>query len=99
MPAFTGHTTGQADFPHPALGQSFTPSPTARRAQAGSSVRAQSARKEARVDRSRLATPGFVLELKPPAQPHRCVAVECPICLADGAHLEVVRPSAQPPIR
>ena len=24
-PAFTGHTTGQADFPHPALGQDFTP--------------------------------------------------------------------------
>jgi hypothetical protein len=26
--------SGQADFPHPALGQNFTPSPTARRAQA-----------------------------------------------------------------
>src|SRR5712672_584796 len=24
MPAFTGHTTGQADFSHPALGQDFT---------------------------------------------------------------------------
>src|SRR3982074_2712049 len=44
---------------------------------------------------SALATPGFVLELQPPAQPHRCVAVECPIRLADGAYLEVVRPSAQ----
>src|SRR5712664_1578988 len=42
-----------------------------------------------------LAAPGFVLELQPPAQPHRCVAVECPIRLADGAYLEVVRPSAQ----
>ena len=47
------HRTGQADFPHPALGQNFTPSPTARRAQACSGVRAQSARKDARVDRSR----------------------------------------------
>ena len=47
------HRTGQADFPHPALGQNFTPSPTARRAQAGSGVRAQSARKDARVDKSR----------------------------------------------
>src|SRR3979409_1421828 len=28
------HRTGRADFPHPALGQNFTPSPTARRAQA-----------------------------------------------------------------
>src|SRR5271165_5318787 len=26
MPAFAGHTTGQADFPHPALGQVLTPS-------------------------------------------------------------------------
>src|ERR1700694_1749446 len=26
MPAFTGHTTGLADLPHPALGQDFTPS-------------------------------------------------------------------------
>src|ERR1700726_3096719 len=34
--------TGQADFPHPALGQNFTPSPTARRAQACSGARAQS---------------------------------------------------------
>src|SRR5229473_7345716 len=42
-----------------------------------------------------LATPGFVLELQPPAQPHRGVAVECPIRFADGAYLEVVRPSAQ----
>ena len=41
-----------------------------------------------------LASPGFVLELQPPAQPHRCVAVECPIRFADGADLEVVRPSA-----
>ena len=24
MPAFTGHTTGHADFPHPALGQDIT---------------------------------------------------------------------------
>src|SRR5881392_2039140 len=40
------HRTGQADFPHPALGQNFTPSPTARRTQACSGVRAQSARKD-----------------------------------------------------
>src|SRR5258708_29860314 len=42
-----------------------------------------------------LATPGFVLELQPLAQPHRGVAVECPIRFADGACLKVVRPSAQ----
>ena len=44
---------GRADFPHPALGQDFTPSPTARRAQACTGVRARSARKGAGVDRSR----------------------------------------------
>jgi len=47
------HRTGRADLPHPALGQELTPSPTARRAQAGTGVRARSARKGARVDRSR----------------------------------------------
>src|SRR5450631_4691453 len=30
------HRTGHADLSHPALGQDFTPSPTTRRAQAGS---------------------------------------------------------------
>src|SRR5208283_3381039 len=47
------HRTGQADFLHPALGQDLTPSSTARRAQAGSDVRARSARRGARVDSSR----------------------------------------------
>ena len=47
------HRTGRADFPHPALGQDLTPSSTARRAQAGSDVRARSARRGARVDSSR----------------------------------------------
>jgi hypothetical protein len=47
------HRTGQAALPHPAPGQDFTPSPTARRAQVRSGVRARSARKGARVDRSR----------------------------------------------
>ena len=37
-----------ADHPHPALGQDLTPSSTARRAQAGSDVRARSARRSAR---------------------------------------------------
>src|SRR5262249_44120736 len=49
----SAHRTGRADLPHPALGQDLTPSPTARRAQAGTGARAQSARKGARVDKSR----------------------------------------------
>jgi hypothetical protein len=35
------HRTGHEDFPHPALGQDFTPSPAARRAQAGTGARAR----------------------------------------------------------
>src|SRR5689334_2127764 len=47
------HRTGQAELPHPALGQDVTPSPTTGRAQAGSGVRARDARKDARVDKLR----------------------------------------------
>jgi hypothetical protein len=47
------HRTGQANLSHPALGQDFTPSPTARRVQAQLSVRARSARRGARVDKPR----------------------------------------------
>src|SRR6266581_3289360 len=42
-----------------------------------------------------LVSPDLVLEAQPPAQPHSCVVVECPIRFADGAYLEVVRPAAQ----
>src|SRR5262249_12311301 len=42
-----------------------------------------------------LASPDFVLEAQPPAQPHSGVAVDRPIRLGDGAYLKVVRPSAQ----
>jgi len=47
------HRTGHADFPHPALGQDFTPSPTIGCGLLRSSARARSARKGARVDRPR----------------------------------------------
>jgi hypothetical protein len=43
--------TQQADFPHCALGQDLTPSPTTGRGRAGSDVRARSTRRGARVDR------------------------------------------------
>src|SRR5215472_12051732 len=89
------HRTGQADLPHPALGQDVTPSPTTGRDQAGSGVRARSARKGARVDRLRLASPDFVLEAQPPAQPHSRVVVEHPIRFAGGSNAKVIGPSAQ----
>jgi len=47
------HRTGLADRLHPALGQDLTPSPTTRRAQAGTDVRDRSTRTGARVDSSR----------------------------------------------
>src|SRR5207248_11712271 len=47
------HRTGHADFPHPALGQDITPSPTTGRDQAVLGVRAGSTRKGAGVDSSR----------------------------------------------
>src|SRR5215471_5354902 len=39
--------------------------------------------------------PDFVLDAQPPAQPHGGVVVDRPICLGDGAYLEVVRPPTQ----
>src|ERR1700746_3402317 len=47
------HRTGRADFPHPALGQDVTPSPTARCTRAQSGVRDRNARRGARGDKSR----------------------------------------------
>ena len=47
------HRTWRANFPHHALGQDVTLSSTARRAQAGSGVRARSTRRGARVDKFR----------------------------------------------
>src|ERR1700737_1346461 len=41
-----------------------------------------------------LASPDFVLEAQPPAQPHSGVVVDRPVRLCDGAYFEVVRPSA-----
>src|SRR5712671_6046033 len=42
-----------------------------------------------------LASPGFVLDAQPPAQPHSGVVVDRPVRFWDGAYFEVVRPSAQ----
>ena len=89
------HRTGRADFPHPALGQDFTPSPTARHAP---SARADETHGPVEI-RGRIvpipATPHLVLVAQPPAQPRHRIVVDCPIRLVDGAHLEVVRPSTQ----
>src|SRR6202790_4407565 len=43
---------------------------------------------------SALASPDFVLEAQPPAQPHSCVVVEHPILFAGGANAKVIGPSA-----
>ena len=64
--------------PRGALMTYLTPSSTARRAQAGSDVRARSARRGARVIAPAPSSPDFVLEAQPPAQPHRRVSIERP---------------------
>src|SRR4051794_1480466 len=91
----SAHRTGQADLPHPALGQNFTPSPTTGRAQAGTGVRAQVPVKVREWISSALTSPDLVLDAQPPAQPHSGVVVERSIRLGDGSYFEVVRPSAQ----
>src|SRR5450631_2762646 len=95
MPAFTGHTTGHADLPHPALGQNFTPSPTTRRAQAGLGVRAEVPVEMREWIGPALASPDLVLDAQPPAQPHSGVTVDRPIRYVNSANTEVVGPSAQ----
>src|ERR1700736_1540091 len=89
------HRTQQADFPHCALGQVLTPSPTTGRGRAGSDVRARSTRRGARVDSSRACVACLVLEPQPPAQPHSHVCVERAIRLAGGADAEVIGPPAE----
>src|SRR6476469_7546606 len=44
--------------------------------------------------RPALASPDFVLEAQPPAQPHSGVVVERPVRFCDGAYFEVVRPTS-----
>src|SRR5215510_9317673 len=44
---------------------------------------------------SALASPDFVLEAQPPAQPHSRVVVEHPIRFAGGSNAKVIGPSAQ----
>src|SRR5580700_9421576 len=89
------HRTGRAALPHPALGQDLTPYPRHVVSKPAQTYEPKVPVKMREWIAPALSTSGFVLELQPPAQPHRCIAVECPIRLADGAYLEVVRPSAQ----
>src|SRR4051794_11220337 len=42
-----------------------------------------------------LASPDFVLDARPPTQPHSGAVVDRPVRFGDGAYFEVVRPSAQ----
>src|SRR3954464_4072410 len=44
---------------------------------------------------SALASPDFVLEAQPPAQPHSCVVVEHPIRFAGCSNTKVIGPSAK----
>src|SRR3954453_16479575 len=70
------HRTGQAELPHPALGQDVTPSPTTGRGQAGQAYEPEVLVKVREWIGSALASPDLVLEAQPPAQPHSRVVVE-----------------------
>src|SRR5271156_4889869 len=48
---------------------------------------------------SDLASPDFVLEAQPPAQPHSRVVVEHPIRFAGGSNAKVIGPSAKRPVQ
>jgi hypothetical protein len=78
------HRTGHAALPHPALGQDLTPSSTARRAQACSSVRARSAREW--IAPALALPPDFVLGAQPTTHPRSVrfnfptsIVVSCPV--------------------
>src|ERR1039457_1155092 len=90
------HRTGRADFPHPALGQDFTRSPTPRYAPSrGQTYETKVPVKVREWICPAPTTSDLVLEAQPPTQPRRCVLVERTICPADGPYVEVVRPPAQ----
>src|SRR5262245_48324883 len=89
------HRTGLADFPHPALGQDLTPSPRHVTPKRGQAYEPEVPVKMREWISPALASPDFMLDAQPPAQPHSGVVVERPVRFGDGAYLEVVRPSAQ----
>src|SRR3974390_2469792 len=90
------HRTQQADFPHCALGQDLTPSPTTGRGRAGSDEYEPEVPVEVREwTAPALASPALVLEPQPPTQPHSHVCVERAIRLAGGADAEVIGPPAE----
>src|SRR5258706_14768179 len=99
MPAFTGHTTGHAALPHPLSDKTSRLRP---RHVVPKPVQAYEPEVPVQV-REWIAPalappPDFVLGAQPPTQPHCRVVVERSISRADGAYLEVVRPSAQRPV-
>ncbi len=90
------HRTGHADFPHPALGQDLTPSPTTGRCPSCGQAYEPEVPVEVREWIAPApASPDLVLVAQPPAQPRCGVAVERSIRSAGGPYLEVVRPAAQ----
>ena len=95
------HRTGRADFPHPALGQELTPSPTGRssgrshrRTRPNSSCRYSCRGIVSSPDSARLC-----FASKPLAEPMPRVAVNGSIGRADRAQTEVVRPTQKLPVQ
>src|SRR5436190_13599379 len=89
------HRTGQADLPHPALGQDVTPSPRRAATKLGQAYEPEVLVKVREWIGPALASPDFVLKPQPPAQPHSCVVVEHPIRFAGGSNTKVIGPSTK----
>src|SRR6478735_2709652 len=89
------HRTQQADFPHCALGQDLTPSPTTAAAEPGQTYEPEVPVEVREWIAPALASPALVLEPQPPAHPHSHVCVERAIRLAGGADAKVIGPPTE----
>ena len=93
------HRTGRADFPHPALGQELTRSPTEILRRSLKRIRPNSSCRPRVGESCRPATLHLVLPSKPLTEPVPRVAVHGSVGRADRSETEVVRPTQKLPVQ
>ena len=96
MPAFAGHTTGRADFRHPAF-RPVSPQGT-RRDRSGQALEAQNAEfsmNEIECESAIAAPLHLVPSREEPAHTFKDVLVDATVCLAPRAVAKVVGPASQ----
>src|SRR4051794_4251845 len=89
------HRTGQADLPHRLSDKTSRLHPRRAATKLGQAYEPEVLVKVRKWISSALASPDFVLEAQPPAQPHSCVVVEHPIRFAGCSNTKVIGPSAK----